>query len=353
MHRCLWTVALILVSASSSAGQTLSTVRADEQPQGITPNVSAVASVSRWVEPMAMTGGLMFQRLLDADGAPTLSQLRMHLQTTARIKLDAAGRASLVAGGGTGSSLRSGWNHTGVGAAPAVSTLYMKQLFVNVAPRRELQLQVGSMGGYRGHFSETVGFDNDVYLTGARLSVKAPARLWFNDVVVTRAYLGDGQTPSVFERLDRLSDSNYLQLAGSRTFGAASMSLEFVERDTTRSLAGAVQTRMVPGLTSLRLETAVNVAGASAHAVGAVAERVFGPVALAAGASSVDGVFGQFNGDRYSQGDRVFSIATWRPRPEITACVFVARAVRHVSEPRTRLDMLVTYDILRRLKGQR
>jgi hypothetical protein len=68
----------------------------------------------------------------------------------------------------------------------------------------------------RGESTEITGYDNDAYLTGQRVSVKRPKDLFFDEVSVTFAYLGDLTTPSITNRYHRLDEVNYRHLLASK-----------------------------------------------------------------------------------------------------------------------------------------
>lgn len=345
MPRAACVAALVLLLAPVSAAQTPAAAPAVDAPPA--------ASLSRWIEPLILNLGLLDQNQHDDDGRASLAQLRMQLQAGARVKFDAAARYSLVASGGTGPSFRSGWNHTGVGAQPAVATLSVKHLYVVAAPWAPWQLQAGSLPAWRGQATEMTGLDNDAYLTGARASMRAKGRLWFDEIVVTRAWLGDLKRPSAFDRLHRLSDANYVQAGAARRLGASAFSVEIVDQPDLRTLGAAVVTHGIRGVTTARVEASVSIRGEAAHAAAALVERVVGRVTLGGGASFSDGPLGELNGDRYTAGQRLFAVATWRPRPEIAASCFAGRALDARREPRTRLDLLVSYDLVRALRGRR
>src|SRR5213075_905263 len=49
------------------------------------------------------------------------------------------------------------------------------------------------------------------YLTGERIIVRAPRKVFFDEISATSGFLGDATKPSIFSRLHRLSESNYHQ----------------------------------------------------------------------------------------------------------------------------------------------
>jgi hypothetical protein len=323
-----------------------------------TPPVTAAAPAAsplwRRVHLLGLTSGLLHQNQRDAQGSTTISQLRGQLQGSVRVRLDARDALAIGVGVATGASFRSGWNHTVVGSLPADGALHVKQLYVAARRATHLDLQVGSFGPARGADSELTGLDNDGYLVGERLTLRARKALWLDEIVVTRAYVGDLRSPGAFGRLHRLSDANYLQLLGVRRLTGLNVSAAVTEHGSLRTVAGAFQTARLRGLSLVRFEAATALTEGRASAIAAVAERRAGAVTYGVGGSHVASRFGELNGDRYGAGGRLFAQAMWRPRPELSISLFGSRAVgAEAREPRRRVDVLVNYDLLRALVRSR
>ena len=275
MRRHFTAISLALLTTAPSGfaqapADTQSAARADTAAQSPAPPRPLVPSF-RWVEPFTLNGGLLYQSQYDDRGTSTLAQLRGQFQLGARLRLEKRGRFTISAAASTGASFKSGWNHTPIGSQAAASRVYVKQVFATATPVPAVQVQVGSFAPYRGQATEMTSFDNDGYISGARILLKAPARLWFQELAVTRAYLGDLQHPSAFDRLHRLDEANYGQLAAVRRVGTTSMSVEIADYPAMTTLGGALQTRAVPGLSAVRLELTRSFAGDATLAVAAAA----------------------------------------------------------------------------------
>jgi hypothetical protein len=291
-------------------------------------------------------------------GVTTSSQLQDQEQLKLRVKLDARGRVGVNVGLFTGATFTAGWNNTGVGAGPRDYHLSVKQLFIDAqpVPAAGVTASAGSLYFWRGEATEITTFDNDGYLTGERLSIKRPRELLFDELSVTRAYVGDISTPSVFRRSDRLDDANYWQYAIAKALGKrVGMSFEYDVYNHAEILRGAARAA-VPKLKvidTLRLEGYRRV---NQHAAGGFAmsgeKAVTKRITLLAGYGTIDPHFGALNGERYGIGRHVFSTGTLAVAPEISVGYYVARGIANDFRVPigTRVEIIGTYNLLKRLR---
>jgi hypothetical protein len=289
----------------------------------------------------------------------TSSQLQDQEQLKARVKVDAQGRFGVNVGLFTGGTFTAGWNNTGVGAGPRDYNLSVKQLFVDAQPLPGVTGSIGSLYFWRGEATEITTFDNDGYLTGERLSVARPRELFFDELLVTRAYVGDINTPSVFRRSNRIDDANYWQFAVAKAFKAfnrsAGASFEYDVYNHAEILRGSVRALVVSGL-RLRLEGYRRVNQIAAGGLAVSAEKaVTKRVTLLAGYGTIDPHFGALNGERYGIGRHLFSTGTLAVSRDLTFGYYAARGVANDFRVPigTRIEIIGTYNVLTRLKGRR
>ena len=205
----------------------------------------------------------------------------------------------------------------------------MKQLYASAQPWREVEAQVGSLYAIRGETTEITNYDNDVYLTGERVTVRAPQHLIVDAITFTRAYVGDFATPNVFPRLHRLSEANFLQVLAQKNMGAhASLSGEWSQPPEGNTLHGAVRFQMPGELKDVRIRVESywripdQVGG-----VGVAAERPLGHRLLVGGGyASIDRHFPPVNGDRYGIGRRYFVQSTVAITSTLSASAFFTDA---------------------------
>ena len=267
-------------------------------------------------------------------------------------------RLALDVGAFSGNSFISSWNNTGIGTGDQAFKLSVKQLYASVQPWREVEAQVGSLYAIRGETTEITNYDNDVYLTGERVTVRAPRHLIVDAITFTRAYVGDFATPNVFPRLHRLSEANFLQVLAQKNMGAhASLSGEWSQPPEGNTLHGAVRFQMPGELKDVRIRVESywripdQVGG-----VGVAAERPLGHRLLVGGGyASIDRHFPPVNGDRYGIGRRYFlSRAPCRSRRTLSALslFYRTRSTRHFRlATARRFDAIVTYNVLAAVLG--
>jgi hypothetical protein len=97
--------------------------------------------------------------------------------------------------------------------------LYFRQAFIALEPIRGIQFQGGGLGINHGVNTEATSYDDDGYISGERLSIKRPDKIWLSEVSYTRAFLGEFYTPNFFARAEDLSKENYWQILGRKDFG--------------------------------------------------------------------------------------------------------------------------------------
>jgi hypothetical protein len=103
--------------------------------------------------------------------------------------------------------------------------MYVRQLYGVAKPIEGIELSAGSMPLVRGAVSEAISYDEDGWITGERISIKRPKQIFFDEVSVTNAYLGDFYKANFFARTDRMERSNYRQVlfakkAGKRVYSS-------------------------------------------------------------------------------------------------------------------------------------
>jgi hypothetical protein len=116
-----------------------------------------------------------------------------------------------------------------------------RQFYFSAEPVKGVEFQYGGLGINRGENSESTSYDADGFITGERISVKRPDKLWFNEVSATYAFIGDFYTPNFFQRTKRLGKSNYHQFLVSKKFGnRVTVSVDYSSHATIGNLREGV-----------------------------------------------------------------------------------------------------------------
>jgi len=268
-----------------------------------------------------------------------------------RVRFDRAGKYSLNMAAGSGSGFTSSWDSLGIGSDWG-SNLNFREFYLSLKPLKELNLQYGGISIVRGAATEITTYDNDSFIMGARVSIKSPKQLFFDEITGTLAYLCDLNEPDVFRRFDRLDESNYHQVLVTKKIGKrATISGEFASLSGIATLRQAVQVK-VPELKmidSVRFENYQRVEGRKDYGYAIQADkRVHKKLALSGGFADIDRYYGGLNGDRFNKGKRIFAQAKIDIIESLDAEVFIQQAVANgysISND-VRLDLALTYDLL-------
>jgi hypothetical protein len=350
LYRSLWlcvSVAAFLVCALPLS------VAAQTTPS---PQPASDHKWTRWFELQAATLTARYRFIDDSHGETASSQMQHQEIFRGRFKFDAEGRYSLNASVSSGNQFIGSWNNTGAGTGNATTNHYLKQLYVSAKPMAGVEIQYGGLGLLRGESSEITTYDNDGYIMGERVSVKSPKRLFFDEIAVTNAYLGDLNTPDIDKRYHRLKQSNYHQFLVSKKFGArVATSADYTFQAGMETLRQAVkldlhETRLID---SLRFEDYERLDVHPAYGFALVGERrVTKRLTLTGGYAQIDRFYGSLNADRFNFGHRVFMLGSYALTPEFTVSTYYGRAVgrNYAQSNRDRFEVLFSYDIVKGLK---
>jgi hypothetical protein len=304
--------------------------------------------LTRWLEVQALSGDLRTRSMEDSAGA-TSHTLQYRPVVRARLKADRDGRLSVHLGAFSGGSFTGGWNHSGAGPSRYDGAFALKQLFVAAVPVTGFETQFGSFGPLERENTEITAWDNDAYFTGARVVVTKPRWLYFDQVAVTRAFVGDFHTPSVFRRLDRFDDANVWSVLVGKRLGPASVSGTYLrDRGTDLLLQGlTLRTPALRVVDALRVEQYVRLAPQPDMGFAIQAERAITPRwKVGGGWAEIDPRRGGLNGDRYDKGRRLISTGGLRLTRELTLSWFYTLAVANAYSVanRQRAEVILSYD---------
>jgi hypothetical protein len=322
--------------------------------------------LSRWIEVQTLLVSIRY-RFLDADDpAPTSDQMQAREGLAFRLLADRRGRVAIGVGALTGPSFVGSWNDTGVGTGHSRFHMGLRQLSFDLTPIKGVVAQVGSLGLARGESTEITTYDLDGYMVGERLTLHRPTALFFDEVVVSRGFLGDATRPALIDRVDRMGDFNYQQYLVARHLNARiAASTEFARLAGTSSVrvAGRVRVPELGVADLVRYEQYLRfdhraVAGA-AEARQTVAgfavageKQVTRRFTAAIGYADIDRDYGGLNGDRFNRGRRVFGTTNYVLSPLFAIATYVTHALgdAFTVANRTRVDVILHYNVLAQLQ---
>jgi hypothetical protein len=264
--------------------------------------------------------------------------------------------------------------------------LYVRQLYFSAEPVKGLELQYGSMGINKGVNTEATSFDDDGYVTGGRISIKRPDKLFFDEASVTYAYLGDIYTPNFFTRAHRVQQSNYHQFLLRKKFGTrAEVSTDYTFLNGTDTMREAIKldVREVKVLDSVLFEAYQRIgdkayprktyaesapAGVDVYKAGkgfqVMAEKkLFKKLTLNGGYASIDRdytvynpytanlYFGfSLNGDQTGIGNRVIGKANYQITSDFSVSMLATKTVSNNERylwNKSHVNVALTYDFVK------
>lgn len=356
LHACfVCSFSILAISASSQSVSPTPKPPIEHQtaPANSPSSSTYAAPLKRWLEFDAINVSDRY-RFVETNSGISTHQDQYQINLRARFKFDAEGKYSVYAGLFTGTNITSGWNNTGWGAGDAQTTPYLKLLYFDAKPAKWIEFQVGGIAPNNGENTEITGYDNDAYLMGERVLIRRPKKLFFDEISMTNAFVGDVTTPNVFRRFKRLGNSNYHQL--------------LVRKQLNKRVGFSADYTFESGRDFLR--QAVNVKAPELGIVDHVVfenyqrldsgggygfslwgdKKVNQHLTLGGGFSHIDEPM--LNGDRYAQGNRLFVNGTYKLTRELSINTFYIHAVGDLptpATPRSRLDIILTFNILEML----
>lgn len=312
--------------------------------------------LARWFELQTATLSTRYRYIENSAGATTFNHMQHNEAFKGRFKFDAAGRYSVNAGLFTGNSFTGSWNNTGAGTGKPVTNLYLKQLYFSAKPVRGVELQYGGLYILRGESTEITSYDNDGFIMGERITLNRPKELFFDEVSVTYAHLGDLNNPDVTERLDRLDQSNYHQFLVSKKIGKrAVVSADYTFQSGVETLRQGVKlnTPELRVIDSLRFENYQRTDISPDYGFAVAGEKtLFKRLNLAGGYARIDPNYGGLNFDRFNTGKRIYVTGTYVISPEFSVSTFATRAVANdfALSNRNRFDLVFSYNLLKSLQ---
>ncbi|MBK8467432.1 MAG: hypothetical protein IPL32_16570 [Chloracidobacterium sp.] len=319
-----------------------------------TPEPVLGSDFKRWIE-VDIFNFVTRYRYARADNNETLNdQAQWQVAFKTRFKFDRAGRYSVNAGVFTGSNFISNWNNLGPGTGKLQSNVYVKQLYFDAKLTKKIEVQIGGITINSGENSEATTYDNDGFITGARIVIRAPKSLYFDEISATNAYLGDLIRPSIFGRLHRLNESNYRQiLVRKQATKRIGFSADYTFVLGTDTLREAV--RIKPKhffLNTLLFDAYQRVSTPKGYGFDIFGEKVINKhLMVNGGFARIDRWF-TLNGDRFLPGKRLYTSLVFKLRNDLTLSPVLFHAVGALRTPlsqRTRFDFILTWNVLETL----
>jgi hypothetical protein len=313
--------------------------------------------LARWLELQTVTLSARY-RYSDTSAGVTTANLLSHKEAVeGRFKFDRQGNYSLNAGLFTGRQFNSSWDNEGWGTGKGQTNLALKQLYFAAKPVKGLELQYGGLYIIRGESTDITTYDSDAYIVGERISLKRPDKLFFDEVSITYAYLGDLDTPNINKRYYRLKQSNYHQfLVVKKINQRAAVSADYTFQWGRDTLHQAIRLSLpeLRVLDTIRFENYQRTDPNPAYGFALYGEKTVAKrLTLGGGSGQIDPRYGSgLNSDPFDIGKRLFLSGSFQISPEFSVSGFVGPAVANgVPLPqRNRIHLVFSYELLKTLQ---
>ena len=310
--------------------------------------------LARWINLHTASLSTRYNFVENSAGTVTNNQGQYQAVVKGAFQFDPDGRYTLEAGLFPGSRFSSGWNGSGWGTGELRTNLYLKQLYLSAEPVNGLELQYGGLYFNQGVNTEITGYDYDAYLTGERLRLTRPKNFFLDEISVTYGYVNELDPPSVSKRFHRLKQSNYHQFLVAKMIGQrilVSGDYTFQSGAETLREAFRVQTRSVRIIDVFHFENYQLASPNRGYGFAAYGEKkLHSKLSLGGGYAQHDRA-GLYS-DRFAAGKRVFVNVQMELTPGFSISTSYTQAIRNPREtnPRTRLDVALNYDLLRTVR---
>jgi len=323
-----------------------------------TPDSVIGLKFRRWVDVETFNIAGRYRYIKENNGATLNDQVQWQIVIRTKFKFDKAGKYSINAGAFTGSQFTSSWNNLGPGTGKPQSNVYLKQLYFDAKLTKKIEVQIGGLNINSGENSEATTYDSDGYLTGARVVIRSPKSLYFDEISATNAYLGDLTRPSIFGRLHRLNESNYRQiLVRKQATKQIAFSADYTFASGTDTFRQAIKIKPKQFfLNTLRFDSYQRISTPKGYGFDIFGEKVINKnVMVNGGFASIDRLF-TLNGDKFSPGKRFYTSLVFKLRNDLMLSPAVVHAVGDLPtlhSPRTRFDLILTWNVLETLHRNR
>jgi hypothetical protein len=318
---------------------------------------SREGKLSRWLDLEVASVSTRYRHVESLLSTTTASNVQHQIALKGSVRLDSMGKFTLHAGLFSGDTFSGGWNNSGPGTGVAQSRVFLKKLYLDAQLARGIELQSGSLEFSRGESTEITSYDYDGYLAGERISIRRANQLFFDEITVTYGYVGDLNQPNIFRRLPRLGRSNYHQFEFAKQAGKRfRVSTDYTSDSGIGTLRQAItlhapEARIV---SLLHLEQYERLGADPGYGFSAYGEKKLGRrISVGPGYAQLDrrGLYS----DRFNIGKRLFwnSHIVLGPEWSIMALATYAVSAPLSSATRTRFDLILSYDILHRLRAAR
>ncbi|MEP7074985.1 MAG: hypothetical protein ABI878_04175 [Acidobacteriota bacterium] len=310
--------------------------------------------IARWFEIEQLTAATRYHFIENDNKTKGANNFQYQFIGKFRFKFDKKGKYSIDSNVATGPAFTSFWNASGWGTGAQVREFNLRQLYFDAKPNKAVEVQFGGLSVNYGDNTEAITYDNDNYITGARVQIRVPKKLFFDEISLTTATLADLNRPDIFHRLRHLDLQNYHQFLVRKQFNkAVGISGDYTFESGIDTFHQAVKIKVPPKkfIDSFLFENYERVDPDRSYGFNIFGEKKLNKTFTTSGGFA-DIHIKALNGDRFPPGKRFYFTCQAKLLPEITLMMQLTQGVGPIGAniPRSRIDITLTYNILESLK---
>lgn len=310
--------------------------------------------IKRWFEFDQLSVATRYHLIENDLGQKTSNNDQYQFVAKFRFKFDKKEKYSVAANLATGPLFTTFWNISGWGTGRHQTSLNFRQLYFIAKPAKAIEVQVGGLYVNMGENTEAVTYDNDGYVTGERVQVRAPKRLYFDEVSVTYGRLADVAMPNVFDRFKRFDKQNYHQfLVRKQVTKQVFFSADYTFESGIDTLHQAIRIKLPKKqfIDTLLFENYQRLDPNPDYGFNVFGEKKLGKMFTASGGYADINIVA-LNSDRFPPGKRIYLTGQIKLSPEFGISVQFTQGVGQIFPllSRTRLDVAFQYNILETLR---
>jgi len=272
-----------------------------------------------------------------------------------RFKFDRKAKYTIASTIATGSAFTTLWNATGWGTGTLQKDLNVRQLYFDAKPNKAIEVQFGGLYVLYDDVTEAVTYDNDNYITGVRVVVRAPEKLYFDEIAATTATMTDINRPDIFHRLRNIDVQNYHSFLARKQFTKRiSATFDYTFESGIDTFHQGVKIKIPPKhfIDTFLFENYERVDPDKNYGFNIFGEKVLNKTFTVSGGFADIHMLNALNGDRFPPGKRVYFTGVAKLSPEFSLMLQFTQGVGPIAPNivRTRLDLTFTYNILETLK---
>ncbi len=313
--------------------------------------------IKRWFEFDQLSVASRYHFIENDNNSKAANNVQYQFAAKFRFKFDAKGKYSVAANLATGPSFTTLWNASGGGTGRTQKNLNFRQLYFDAKPTKAVEVQIGGLYVNYGENTEVTTYDNDGYITGERVLLRLPKKLYFDEISVTYGRLADRSTPNVFNRFKRFDQQNYHQFLVRKQINKwAGFSADYTFESGMDTFHQAVKFKLPKKqiIDTFIFENYERTDPDRSYGFNAFGEKKLNKIfTLSGGFANIR--IRALNADRFPPGKRIYFTAIAKISPEFSVTTQFTQGVGFIAPTiaRTRLDIIFSYNFLETLRRTR